>query len=176
MQFDKTIPKNADLFTKISQAMADAAGTVRKNPINRPRPNEVGNDIEQFVIKALNKVGLKAAAPRTREGKGKNTGYPDIRIETGGIPIFLEVKTYARANQATTQRSFYFSPTENPKVFEDGYHLLVGFEMTRNGNDFTPDAFKLLDLYGLECDMKYEFNSDNKRLYHPERLLYAERL
>ena len=28
-----------------------------------------------------------------------------------------------------------------------------------------------IDLYGLDCDMKAEFNSDNKRLYQESRLL-----
>ena len=77
---------------------------------------------------------------------------------------------------ATTQRSFYLSPSEDHKVGENGYHLLVGFEIERRGNLFTPVAFEMVDLYGLDCDMKAEFNSDNRRLYEPDRLLARERV
>ena len=128
------------------------------------------------MVRALNARGLTAAAPRTRNGLGKSTGYPDIRIQTAGLPIYLEVKTYAAANHATTQRSFYLSPADDPKVYEDGYHLLVGFEIERRGDLYSPVAFEVVDLFGLECDMKSEFNSDNRRLYSPDRLLARERM
>ena len=39
------------------------------------------------------------------------------------------MKTYALKNHATTQRSFYLSPSEDPKVTEKGFHLLIGFEI-----------------------------------------------
>ena len=54
--------------------------------------------------------------------------------------------------------------------------MLVGFEIERRGNLFTPVAFEMVDLYGLDCDMKAEFNSDNRRLYEPDRLLARERV
>ena len=34
-----------------------------------------------------------------------------------------------------------------------------------------PVAFTIADLYGMECDMKAEFNSDNRRMYEPHRVL-----
>ena len=43
--------------------------------------------------------------------------------------------------------------------------------MIRKGSQFSPTGFKIMDLYGLDCDMKLEFNSDNKRLYQESRLL-----
>lgn len=156
--------------------MRDACKAVQKKPIERPRPNEVGNDMEPFVIAALAAQQLRAAAPKTKGGKGKSTGYPDVKIETDGLPVYLEVKSYAAANHGTTQRSFYLSPAEDPKVADDGYHLLVGFEIERNGNLYTPVAFEIVDLYGLDCDMKAEFNSDNKRLYEKHRILARERI
>jgi hypothetical protein len=176
MRFDLSQPQNSAALGLIVQAMGDACRTVRSSPIRRPRPNEVGNDMEPFVVAALNARGLKAAAPRTRNGLGKSTGYPDIRIDTEGLPIFLEVKTYAAANHATTQRSFYLSPADDPKVFEDAHHLLVGFEIARDGDLYSPVGFEVVDLFGLECDMKSEFNSDNRRLYAADRLLARERI
>lgn len=176
LKFDSGLLENAQLLTLLEKAMRNAALVVQQNPIVRPRPNEVGNDMEPYVISALNQQGLNAAAPRTASGRGKSTGYPDVRIDTQPTPIYLEVKTYAAANHETTQRSFYMSPADDPKVTTDAYHLLVGFEIERAGNHFSPVAFELVDLYGLDCDMKSEFNSDNRRLYEPERILSAVRL
>lgn len=174
--FDRSDAENRAFLETLAEAMREACRAVQATPIERPRPNEVGNDMEPFVIRALCQQGLAAAPPRTRDGKGKSTGYPDVRIDAGNRPVFLEVKTYAAANHATTQRSFYLSPADDPKIFEDGCHLLVGFEIERAGNLFKPVAFEIFDLYGLECDMKSEFNSDNKRLYADTRLLVKERI
>lgn len=176
VQFDKAAGRNAAILDGIATAMREACRTVQRNPIERPRPNEVGNDMEPFVIEALRQGQMNAAAPRTRSGKGKATGYPDVRIEGAEYPIYIEVKTYAAATRGTTMRSFYLSPTSDPKVTEDAHHLLVGFEIEREGNLYTPIGFTLVDLYGLDCDMKAEFNSDNRRLYEAERLLVSERV
>ena len=175
-RFDTTIPANEVTLQTLSKAMRDAGRAVQQKPIVRPRPNEVGNDMEPYVIRALRARGFDAAAPRTKAGRGKSTGYPDIRLGMTGLPIYIEVKTYAAANHTTTQRSFYLSPAENPKVYENGHHLLVGFEMVEDGNAYIPAAFEMVDLYGLDCDMKSEFNSDNRRLYEPGRRLVHERL
>ena len=75
------------------------------------RPNEAGNEIEPFVKAALLSQGLKAQTPVTANGKAKASGYPDIEI-IGDIPCYLECKTYNLKNVETTQRAFYFSPSE----------------------------------------------------------------
>ncbi len=175
-QFDVEVPENTDMLRLLVQAMRRVCSAVQSNPIRRPRPNEVGNDIEPFVIAALRSENLRAVRPKATSGRGKSTGYPDIKIVTSGTPIYLEVKTFARKNHNTTQRSFYFSPTDDPKVTEDAHHLAVGFEIVRSGNEFTPVAFEILDLYGLPCDLKSEFNSDNRRLYDESRVLYEQRV
>jgi len=174
LPFDNQQSSHQELLRQLVQGMRSVCQAVQRNPIERPRLNEVGNDFEPFVIEALKQLGLDAAAPKTKSGKGKSTGYPDVRIKTTIGPVFLEVKTYAAANHDTTQRSFYLSPTDEPKVHEDGIHLLVGFEVKRLGNRFSPVGFTLIDLYGLNCDMKFEFNSDNKRLYEARRMLHSE--
>lgn len=160
-----------EIVDRLVMAMRSAGQDVRRSPIVRPRPNEVGNDMEVFVARALNAEGLVTAGPKTKRGSGKSTGYPDLRIVHAPWPIYLEIKTYAFETHTTTQRSFYFSPADDPKVHEDAHHLAVGFEMVRNGNSFIPVAFEIVDLYGLDCDMKSEFNSDNRRLYKHDRLL-----
>lgn len=176
LPFDKTNAEHQSLLDKIANAMRKVCKAAHDQPICRLRPNDVGNDIESFVIDALQSVGLQSAKPKTLNGKGKTTGYPDVRIETADGPVFLEVKTFAAANHETTQRSFYISPTDDPKVHDDGLHLLVGFEVNRYQNKYLPVAFTIVDLYGLDCDIKFEFNSDNKRLYAANRVIYSERM
>ena len=74
-------------------------------------------------------------------------------------------------------RSFYLSPSENIKISRDARHVLLAFEMVRAplaGTalfSFTAVAFKLVDLHDLEIDVKYEFQSDNRRLYSTGALL-----
>ena len=175
-RFDMSDEQNRKALSMISQAVQGACNAVCAKPIIRKRPNEVGNDLEPFVIAALMAAGLKASAPKTRSGKGKSAGYPDVSIDAGQMPIFLEVKSYGKGKRGSSLRSFYLSPSDDAKVWQDGHHLLVGFEMTRNGDEFTPVAFEIVDLYGLDCDMKAEFNSDNKRLYEAQRVLARKRV
>jgi hypothetical protein len=170
-QFDKMATHNILLIDKLFYAMKKVCAEIKQTPIKRPRPNEVGNDIEPYVIKALIEIGLDASTPKTAKDKGKSTGYPDIYINNQPHPIYLEVKTYAKKNHGTTQRSFYLSPSEDAKITKNAHHLLVGFEVEKNGDLYHPVGFVIADLYGLECDMKSEFNSDNKRLYSPERII-----
>lgn len=174
--FNRDHEQSSSELKQIIDAMRSASWAVRRKPIRRPRPNEVGNDMEPFVVDALRAEGLDATYPRTVAGKGKTTGYPDVRLVTPERVYYIEVKTYAAANHNTTQRSFYLSPSTDHKVGDDACHLLVGFEMERDGDTFVPNAFRLVDLYGLECDMKAEFQSDNRRLYEGGRELYHERL
>ncbi len=176
LKFDLNSDANQKLLNLIVKASKDTCEKVQSNPIERSRPNEVGNDIEPFVMNALKNLGLTAGRPSARSGRGKSTGYPDVRIESCDYPVYLEVKTFAAANKSTTQRSFYLSPSGAPKVTEDAYHLLVGFEIEREGNLYRPVAFEIVELYGLKCDMKSEFNSDNKRLYEEGRILATGRV
>ena len=169
--FDLQIKGNKQLLETIAKAMCDVCKSIQNKPIKRNRPNEVGNDIEAFVISALHKYKIKAGAPTTKSGKQKSTAYPDIKINRLGLPVYLEVKTYAKNSKNTSLRSFFLSPSKDPKVTKDAFHLAVGFEVVQENKSFYPIAFKIIDLYGLDCDMKAEFNSDNKRLYEKSRVL-----
>ena len=175
-KFDIENENNRKILHRLAKAMRDACKTIQSKPIERPRANEVGNDMEKFVIAALRKEHFEALRPKTKDGKGKSVGYPDIKISTADLPIYLEVKTFSARNYSTTQRSFYISPAENPKIIDDAYHLLVGFEMAKKGDLYTPEAFEIVDLYGLKCDVKLEVNSHNKKLYEDERILAKERV
>lgn len=175
---DKGSKEDADLVEKLTAAAAIVGEDVRARPILRPRPNEVGNDIEVYILNALTKVGVRCVRPTSAGGKGKATGYPDLLIDDGsGRPTYLEAKIFGVDSPNSTMRSFYLSPSESFKVSKDARHLLMAFEMVRepiqnsNLSSFTAVAFKLVDLHDLICDMKSEFNSDNRRLYAPGLML-----
>jgi hypothetical protein len=163
---------DAELISNLERAIHICADELKAKPINRPRPNEVGNDVEAYIMRAIEVVGLKASRPTSKNGLGKSTGYPDILISDAyGRPTYLECKIFAHGTPATTMRSFYLSPSDSFKVSLSARHLLLAFGMTNSGSLYTPKSFKLVDLHDLMCDVKYEFNSDNRRLYAPDMVL-----
>jgi hypothetical protein len=130
-------------------------------------------------MRALPQAGLKAERPTSQTGKGKTTGYPDILVRDGeNRPTYLECKIFAQGTAETTMRSFYLSPSESFKVSVDARHLLLAFGMTASpiagsrDSMYAPRSYKVIDLHDLLCDVKYEFNSDNRRLYKPSMVLF----
>jgi len=166
------------LVKSLKEAVRLCVKELKLHPIKRPRPNEVGNDIEKYVMQAVPKVGLKAFRPTTKTGKGRSTGYPDILIQDNiDRYTYLECKIFTQGAPLTTMRSFYLSPSASPKVCFDARHLLLAFGMdasaikgSRNSS-YKPRSFKLIDLYNLTCSVKYEFNADNRSLYKPSMIL-----
>ena len=109
-----------------------------------------------------------------RKGKKKSTGYPDIIFFFKEKPYYLECKTYNLENISTTQRSFYFSPSDDFKVIYDTHHFLLSYEMVLdsqkgNKNVYRCRHYKIMSLEALSLDVKYEFNSDNRRMYSGAR-------
>ncbi len=140
------------------------------NGIESRRPNEVGNLIETFVKRGMQQYGLESDVPSGVSGKKKATGYPDILFFFKGKPYYLECKTYNLENISTTQRSFYFSPSDDFKVIYDTHHFILSYEMFVDGrkgdkNIYRCKHYKILSLESLSLDVKYEFNSDNQRMY-----------
>lgn len=175
---DKGDPLDAALINQLSAAAASCGIAVRNNPILRPRPNEVGNDIEPYVMRGIVAAGLKCERPTTAGGALKSTGYPDIIVwDAANRPTYLECKIFSAETANTSMRSFYLSPSDDFKVVHDARHLLMAFQMeatatpnSRN-SEYRAVSFKLVDLHDLLCDVKYEFNSDNRRLYGKDMLL-----
>ena len=124
--------------------------------------------METFVRQALRDAGLPARIPVNSTGHAQATGYPDIEIQ-GDTPCYLELKTYSARTVNTTQRSFYYSPSEHPKVTRDALHLLLAYQMeqtNRDGKtDFVPVHWKLITLQNLAVELKLEFNQSNRGLY-----------
>lgn len=171
LDFDINNPAHIALHKKISTAAAAAAGTTRTNGLFAIRANEAGNHIEPFVKAALREAGLNARTPVTADGDAQTVGYPDIEI-LGDVPCYLELKTYNASTVNTTQRSFYYSPSTNPKVTHDALHLLLAYELEKIVRDgktaFVPVHWKLITLQDLEVDLKFEFNQSNRGLYGKE--------
>jgi hypothetical protein len=181
LAFDLTFGPDRRVLEQLSQAACRAGHEAHRNGIFSARPNEAGNHIEPFVVRALQEVGLKATKPISKSGKKKTAGYPDIQIEdeTGRI-IYLECKTFNIKSQRQSFRTFYFSPSEDPKITSDAFHLLVSFQLTtaeRKGRRaFVPVSWHLYTLDKLLVQVKHEFNASNEDLYRKEALLAEGRI
>jgi hypothetical protein len=175
---DKSLEADQVLIAKLTEAVQLCADELTANPIRRPRPNEVGNDVEPYVLRAIPKVGLRAFRPTSKTGAGQATGYPDILLQdVEDRYTYLECKISAQGAPLTTMRSFYLSPSEAPKVSRNARHLLLMFAMEATAipgsrdSSYVPRSFKLVDLHDLACNVKYEFNSDNRSLYAPSLIV-----
>lgn len=153
----------------LEAAAIAALRAINREGVTAGRVNEVGNAVEPFVIAALRSHGFAAGIPVTRSGRHQAAGYPDVAARRGGNAFYLEVKTYNPANEDTTQRSFYLSPSDDPKVTEPAFHLLIGFAMEPVGDGrYLARSVRLLDLFELPLNLKLEFNASNRDLYGPE--------
>jgi hypothetical protein len=84
IQIDKADAADVELLRRLEQTIQICAAEFKSIPIRRPRPNEVGNNVEAYVMRALPHAGLKAERPTSKAGLGKSTGYPDILVRDGG--------------------------------------------------------------------------------------------
>lgn len=177
--FNHENPEDKSLLATLILVAQQAGFYVNENGILRSRPNEVGNDIEPFVKKALIDNGCPADIPHTLSGIKKNAGYPDIEfIDKFDRANYLECKTYNIQNISTTQRSFYLSPSKDFKITKNAHHFVISFEVFVDGrqgrkNIYKVKNWKILTVENLLVDVKYEFNSDNRRLYS-KNLILAE--
>jgi hypothetical protein len=87
----------------------------------------------------------------------------------------LECKTYNTPKKSQSFRTFYFSPSEDPKITTDAFHLLMSFELDtaeRKGKRaFIPISWQIYTLDKLLVQVKHEFNASNRKLYTKEALL-----
>ena len=164
--------KDLEIIKLFSKAFDFASNEINKNGIKSSRPNEVGNYIEPLVKSALTNMDFIADTPTSTNGNKKITGYPDIEIKHKNTNFYLEIKTYNIKNINTTQRSFYFSPSENFKVTKDAPHLLISYEVEKRANDlYYVKHWKFYSLENLKVDLKHEFNQNNRKMYGNESYL-----
>ena len=161
-------------FSVMLQRVAErSANALEENPIVRPRSNEVGNDVKKYVINSLEEERGVSVMPMRYK-----MGYPDIKIQLNATAeiIFLECKTFGLGKKDDSMRSFYLSPGKaiTTKVDCNAPHTMISFEMSQNGNIFTPVAYKLIDLYDVPCKLKKEWHAKNQDLYADQRVLVSE--
>lgn len=165
--FSNKNPVHLKIVKCLKMACENAIEMINQNGIQSKRPNEVGNYVEPYLKAALNQIPkLKADTPPSSSGKKKSSGYPDIEVNFDKTTFYVECKTYNLDNIHTTQRSFYFSPSEAFKVTKSALHLMVSFEVVVvSVGVFKVNGYKIFSLDNLSLDVKYEFNSDNHRMY-----------
>jgi hypothetical protein len=168
--------KNKELLNLLKSAAAEGGQQAKITGIHTKRPNEAGNSIEPFIVDALKKTGLKASKPISQSGKAKSAGYPDIQVTDGyGRVAYIDCKAFSRETREQTFRTFYLSPSDDPKITCDAFHLLMSFELEREdtatGLIFRPTSWHIYTLEYLKVDVKHEFNAGNRDLYNPTALL-----
>lgn len=82
----------------------------------------------------------------------------------------MNYKTYNTLTKDQSFRTFYFPPVDDFKIIYDTHHFILSYEMILDGrkgdkNIYRCKHYKILSLDSLSLDVKYEFNSDNKRMY-----------
>uniref|UniRef100_A0A7C6E9V7 Uncharacterized protein n=1 Tax=candidate division WOR-3 bacterium TaxID=2052148 RepID=A0A7C6E9V7_UNCW3 len=181
LAFDISLDSNKKLLEQLCKAAELAGKKAFQEGIFTARPNEAGNHIEPFVVESLRFVGLKADKPISKSGKKKAAGYPDIQIEDQlGRIVYLDCKTYNTLTKDQSFRTFYFSPSEDPKITEDAFHLLMSFELDtaerKVKRAFIPISWQIYTLDKLLIQVKHEFNASNRELYTKEALLAQGRI
>jgi len=176
LEFASDDEQNKVLLPQLAEAANVAGQRAFREGIFARRPNEAGNRIEPFVIQALRDLGLQVDTPRTRSGKRKRVGYPDFEVQDQfGRTTYIDCKTYSARTKAQTFRTFYFSPSDDPKITKDAVHLLLSFELDtveRAGRSaYIPVSWQIYTLEKLLVQVKHEFNASNKALYRPGALL-----
>lgn len=174
----KIIPLNLDtpqdlaLLDHIGQAASHCAAKSVADPIISARVNEVGNLIEPRLKISLEAHDFDVSWPCAADGTGGRSGYPDLLItQDQGHLTYIEVKAVGHGQESSSFRSFYLSPSEKPKIVADARHLLVGFGYEKVGTSddghglYSLTGFKIVDLYEVVGQIKFEYQSSNKGLY-----------
>ena len=167
LPFNHKNANHAEVLKRLNAAATSVAEKIKAGGgINSRRVNEVGNIIEQYVRDALTAQGMPAGVPAGKKsGKARATGYPDVTFTFNGEHFYLDCKTYNKGTASASLRTFYLSPSEDPKISRDAVHLILSFETVRNGDIYQLVSHTIISLEKLSLDLKYEFNSDNRRMY-----------
>jgi hypothetical protein len=172
LAFDPDNPDEVGFLANLKAAAGGAASRARSEGIVAGRPNEAGNAIEPVVIDALKKHGFAAGTPRCRSGRMRSAGYPDIRVYDGHRTAYIDCKTYSKRTKDQTLRTFYLSPSSDPKITDDAFHFLMSFELEQTDSGvFLPVRWGIYELARLNLHLKFEFNASNRNLYTKDSLL-----
>lgn len=160
------LPWQGENATALKSALDDTLEHLQSQDLRAARVNEAGLQVEDILVECLRAQGFQAKVPRTQSGVQRAVGYPDIELQRDGLITYLEVKVYSSHTEQSSQRTFYLSPSKDPKITTDASHLLAAFTLVSDQPDrYRAVGYKLVDLYNLDCRLKYEFNASNRDLY-----------
>ncbi|QZD92920.1 hypothetical protein K3162_02450 [Qipengyuania xiapuensis] len=163
--------KDAELLKLLEQAANRLIKKSKGEPVKTGRLNELGNNIEEPLLNCCNEVGIEATWPVRADGSGGRSGYPDIALVHNQRKTFLEAKVIGAGSEGSSFRSFYMSPSDNPKVCEDARHVLIAFVHNRVADSddgmeqYELLSFKIVDLSHVCGKIKFEYQSSNKDMY-----------
>ncbi|MFP4283118.1 MAG: hypothetical protein ACLFU2_10885 [Opitutales bacterium] len=173
-------PYRGEQRPALAAAAHHALETIRAKGVTAGRPNEVGHAVEELLLEALRAAGFTVDRPLARSGRRRAAGYPDLEMTREGDRFYVEVKTYHPRTENSTQRTFYLSPSGDPKVTQPAIHLLFAFAMLPDVDEpgrYRAESMRVLDLHDLEVQLKFEYNAGNDDLYGAEaglEVLYLE--
>lgn len=159
------------------QAVAESAmQAMVDRPICASTPNKAGGEARRRVgdaFAAADWFGM--VQPNNRQG------YPDFSITMdSGLHVYVECKTFGIGKEEDTFRSLYLSHSIKNTVTLDGCHIVIGFELRRegsgpNGDCYIPEGYNIVDLHGLPMTTKTEWHAGNIDLYSRDRILATSR-
>lgn len=173
--------EDTKLLDSISVAATNLIAVSQNEPIKTKRLNELGNAVEEPMLAACIRAGLSATWPKRSNGTASRTGYPDIALAIDGPrPTYLEAKVIGAGSEGSSFRSFYLSPSDNPKVCADARHLLVAFtherrpDSTDGFEQYALTNFKIVDLARVLGKIKFEYQASNKDMYVGDAVVVGE--
>jgi len=127
------------------------------------RINEVGRRIEEVFVEELKKSKLTPL-------QLTSSGYPDIKIvDSYGRVTYLESKAIS-GDWDSSFRSFYY--TSGKKIDSAARHILIAWDISNEtGNYWKLNGWKLVELYNLSITTKFEFQSNNQKIYDPKLVI-----
>ncbi|MDR0881271.1 MAG: hypothetical protein LBP55_01810 [Candidatus Adiutrix sp.] len=160
---------NDKLLKKVKEVCQNIISPVNKAKKNDPmfpkRANEFGNYVERYFLEKCIEMQLEYKKPTEKE-----SGYPDGLLYFDNKYYYIEIKTCEENSLKSSFRSFFYSPSKNPKIEHDAPHLLIGFETIKNELQLN-GMFLIADMYDKKVTLKLEYNTNNKELYKSEGLL-----
>jgi len=163
---------NSALLKIIKKACQRTVQEVNTRTNFSGRPNEFGNLVANYFGFECTKLGLDYTKPTDKNGKAKESGYPDGLIQQKGSYCYIEVKTCEHSKLQQTFRTFFYSPSASSKIIHNAPHLLIGFETDKDGDILILNGeFHITDMFNKEVTLKLEYNTNNKCLYKFSELL-----
>ena len=158
-------PKDLELVEQITTSANNFIKSINRTHtrFEGKRINEVGRRIEEVFVEELKKSKLTPLQLIT-------PGYPDIKIVDAYERVtYLESKAIS-GDWDSSFRSFYY--TSGNKIDSAGRHILIAWDISNEtGNYWKLNGWKLVELYNLIITTKFEFQSNNQKIYDSKLII-----